>query len=119
MITSMRTLNRFALIVRPAGPFIEWAARVFGEPEAQIRKELTSAEPTIYLLPESKAAYVDDPGVLKAHWRAIFKVELDGWCTDETTWPKSMSEALFRAWFKLELVTVLYDHGKDPLKLEQ
>ena len=117
-MVGMKTLNRFALIVRPAGPFIEWAARAFGEPITQIRRELAEMEPTIYLLPESKAASIDDPGVLKAHWRAIFKEELDGWCTDENTWPKNLSEVLFRAWFKLELVTILYDHGKEPLKLE-
>ena len=115
----MKTLNRFALIVRPASPFIEWAAQASGEPETKIRKELAEMEPTIYLLPESKAANAEDRTLLRAHWRAIFKQELECWCTDESTWPKNLSETLFRAWFNLELVTVLYDHGKEPLRLEE
>jgi len=56
--------------------------------------------------------------VLKAHWRVIFKEELEGWCTDENTWPKSRNEALFRAWFKLELCTIVFDVGKTALKIE-
>jgi hypothetical protein len=75
-------------------------------------------EPSIYLLPESNAADVCDPGVLRAHWRAIFKPELEGWCTDQETWPKNLSEAMIREWFKLELVTMIHDRGKESLKLE-
>lgn len=115
----MKMLNRFALIVRPAGPFIEWAAGAFGEPIAKVKKELAEMESTIYLLPESDAADLEDQAVLKAHWRSIFKEEIEGWCTDEKAWPQNLSEALFRAWFKLELVTVIHDRGKEPLKLEE
>lgn len=115
----MKTLNRFALIVRPAGPYIEWAAKAFGESEANIRRELGDIEPSVYLLPESDAADLDHPSLLKAHWRAIFKEELEGWCTDEKTWPKNRSEALFQAWFKLDLCTLVYDLGKKPLIHEE
>lgn len=114
----MKMLNRFALVVRPGAPYIEWAAKVFGQSVAEVRKEIGEYEPTVYLLPESKAADLSDPGVLKGHWRAIFKEELEGWCTDEEAWPKQRSEALFRAWFKLEFCTVIHDLGRDPLTLE-
>jgi hypothetical protein len=115
----MKMLNRFALIVRPGPPFIEWAAQVFGEPIAEVKKELTDGESGLYLLPESKAADAEDPTVLRAHWRAIFKQELEDWCTDESAWPQNLSEALFRAWFQLDLVTVIHDRGKEPLRLEE
>ena len=114
----MKTLNRFALIVCPSGPYIEWAAKAFGEPEADARRELGDIEPSVYLLPESDAADLDHPTVLKAHWRAIFKEELEGWCKDEKTWPKNRTEALFRAWFTLDLCTLVYDLGKKPIVLE-
>lgn len=105
----MKTLNRFALIVRPASPYIAWAAKVAGESEAEVRKTLEHMEAGIYLLPPSDAPDANHPNLLKAHWRAIFEEELGGWCTDEGTWPKDLSEALFRAWFKLELVTTIHD----------
>ena len=114
----MKTINRFALIVRPAAPYIEWAAKAFGEPESKVRKELNTFEPSVYLLPESTAPDVNHPTVLKSHWRSIFKEELDGWCTDESLWPKQLSEPLFRAWFKLELCTIVYDSAKLPIKHE-
>jgi hypothetical protein len=115
----MRILNRFALIVRPADPYIEWAARAFGEPESKVRQDLWDGEPSVYLLPESDAADLTHPTVLKGNWQAIFKEELEGWCTDETVWPKHRSEALFRAWFRLDFCTIVYDRGKSPLKLEE
>jgi len=70
------------------------------------------------VLPESNAVDTHDPALLKAHWRAIFKEELEAWCTDNGSWSKSRTEALFRAWFKLELCTIVFDVGKAALKLE-
>src|SRR5664279_2092768 len=104
----MKSINRFALIVRPGAPFIEWAAKVFNEPEAQVRREIQGGEPSIYLLPESTAPNADHPTLLKSCWRSIFKEELEGWCTNEDAWPQKRSEALFRAWFKFELCTIVY-----------
>lgn len=114
----MKTLNRFALIVRSGPPFIEWAAGAFGEPVSEVEEELAGIGSSVYLLPESSAADAEDPGLLRAHWRAIFKAELEGWCTDKSTWPKNLSEALFREWFRVELVTLVYDLGKAPLRLD-
>ena len=108
----MKMLNRFALVVRPGAPYIEWAAKVFGQPESEVKAEIDTYEPTVYLLPESKAADLSDPDVLKGHWQTIFKEELEGWSTDEDTWPKPRSEAMFRAWFKLEFCKVIHDLGK-------
>lgn len=114
----MKTLNRFALIVRPGAPFIEWAAKESGEPVSSVRRDFASMEPSIYLLPESGAADTKDPNLLKGHWQVIFKEELAGWSMDEDSWPKQRSEALFRAWFKLELCTIVSDLGKVPMKAE-
>lgn len=115
----MKSLNRFALIVRPAGPFVEWAASVFEEKVEDVRQDLWDAEPSVYLLPESSAADIHHPTFLKAHWRAIFKEELEGWSLEPKSWPSDRTEAMFRAWFRLELATIVYEHGKGPIKLEE
>jgi hypothetical protein len=112
---AMKSVNRFALIVRPAKPFIEWAAKVFDEPLEAVRQEILEGEPGVYLLPESEEVDISEPGILKAYWREIFKEELEGWCTSEEDWPKHRTEALFRNWFDLELSTLVLDAGKKPL----
>lgn len=114
----MKTLNRFALIVRPGEPYIEWAAKAAEEPLEEVRRDLWDVEPSVYLLPESQAADLSHPTFLKAHWRSIFKEELEGWSLDEKTWPRGRSEAMFRAWFRLGLATLVFERGKGPLKLE-
>ncbi len=115
----MKTLNRFALILRPGEAYIEWAAKVAEEPVEEVRQDLWGAEPSVYLLPESKAANIGNPTFLKAHWRAIFKEELEGWSQDEGDWPQGRTEVMFRAWFRLDLATLVFERGKDPIKLEE
>ena len=114
----MKSINRFALIVRPGPPFIEWAAKVFNEPESKVRQEIREGEPSIYLLPESSAADSDDPKILRSFWRSIFKEELDGWCTDESQWPQHRTETLFRAWFSLEFCSIVFDLAKSKIEYE-
>jgi hypothetical protein len=112
----MKMLNRFALVVRPSVPFIEWASGVGGEPMSKVIQDL-GQEPTIYLIPESRACELTDT-VLKPHWRTIFTEALEGWSTDKKVWPKSISLPMFREWFRVDFVTILMDRGKDPLRLE-
>jgi hypothetical protein len=114
----MKTINRFALIVRPADPFIEWAAEVFNEPITKVRKELEAMEPSVYLVPESDAADPEDSQLLKPCWRTIFTQELDGWCTNEASWPQKRSLALFKVWFRLELCTIVSDLDESKIEHE-
>ena len=114
----MRTLNRCALIVQPGEAFITWAAALSGESEAAVRTELLGSEPSVYLLPESDAADLADPQVLRGSWQGIFKAELYAWCTDQSTWPKHRTEAQFRAWFQLAYASLVYELGSEPLKLD-
>ena len=39
----------------------------------------------------------------------IFETELDGWCTDETLWPKNRSFKTFRNWFSFEFHSLVED----------
>jgi hypothetical protein len=114
----MKSINRFALIVRPASPYIEWAAKAFGEPESKVRREINELEASIYLLNESSAPDADHPALLKGQWKTIFDEELESWCTEEDLWPKHRTEALFRAWFKLELCTLVFDCGSGSIEHE-
>ena len=97
-------INRSAVIVRPKDPYIEWAKNLDDSgilPESQ-------GERTVYLIPE----YEDDVeamSVLGACYDFVFQAELEGWCTDESTWPKNRTFKMFREWFNFEFHSVVED----------
>ncbi|MEP0548922.1 MAG: hypothetical protein ABJF88_18450 [Rhodothermales bacterium] len=103
-------LNRGALIVRPAQPYLDWAASlddsgILPDPHDEV---------TIYLVPE----YEDDleaDKVLKRVYAEVFERELFGWCTDESLWPKRRTLALFKAWFTVEMHSIVEDLSNAPL----
>lgn len=103
-------LNRSALIVRPAEPYIKWATSLNDSglaPDA-------IGEQTIYLLPEwddQKEA----ERLLKRVWAEVFARELQNWYTDESTWPKKRTLKMFKEWFKIEMHSMVEDLCDDPL----
>jgi len=104
-------LNRGALIVRPADPYIEWARAVFDDDMAPSE----DGERTVYLVPDDDA----DRGldwVLKQVWGEVFERELEGWCTDEARWPKNRTLAMFKRWFQVEYHSVIEDLCGWPLQ---
>ena len=81
----METINRSAIVVMPAQPFLDWLHRV--DPTST---ELTLAdlrrEPTIYLLPECEN---EDAAreCLRDVCTEIFEEQLAGWYRVPSAWP--------------------------------
>jgi hypothetical protein len=97
-------LNRGVVIVRPKQPYLDWAA---GLDDSGIVPD-PNGEQTVYLVP----SYEDDHAaweVLQDVHTAIFENELHGWHTDEAAWPRGRDFAMFKAWFKVELHSVVED----------
>lgn len=97
-------LNRSSVIVRPRQPYLDWASQL---DDSGIIPELDD-ECTIYLIPE----YGDDVQAMETLSKCfdiIFETELDGWCTDETLWPKNRSFKTFRNWFSFEFHSLVED----------
>jgi hypothetical protein len=97
-------LNRSALIVRPAKPFIDWAA---GLDDSGILPT-SEGEKTVYLVP----SFEDDQEaekVLKVAFPHIFESELYGWHTDASAWPAKRTLSMFKKWFTVELHSVVED----------
>jgi hypothetical protein len=72
-------------------------------------------EQTVYLIPE----FEDDDAyeeLLASIYPEIFERELDGWCTDESTWPKARNLAMFKAWFTIECHSMIEDLCLEPLE---
>lgn len=97
-------LNRAALIIRPAKPFLDWAA---GLDDSGIVPDAED-EQTVYLVP---AYETDDEQqqVLRLVFAEVFERELFGWHTDEAAWPKRRTLAMFRQWFTIQMHSVIED----------
>jgi len=104
-------LNRSAVVIRPAQPFIDWVAAHSG-PEALPSAE---GEQTVYLIPEYEDD-VDALDLLAQGFDVIFEMELHSWYTDESVWPKHRSFAMFREWFIIEFHSVVEDLCGFPLE---
>jgi hypothetical protein len=103
-------LNRSAVVVRPAQPFIDWVAGLEGPTVLPSETD----EPTVYLVfPFDDAA--QGLAVLEKVYPRLFESELYGWHTDARAWPKRRTFAMFRQWFRFELLAVLEDACKGAI----
>lgn len=104
-------INRSAVLVRPAQPFIDWALTLDDSGLAPA----TSGEAALYLIPE----YQDEVEALELLAEAfdiIFDCELEGWHTDESAWPRNRTFAMFRDWFTFEFHSLVEDLCGYPLE---
>ena len=107
-------INRSVLVVRPAEPFVRWAAAVGGEPVGQTRKALAE-DHTAYLIARQDSLEVEE-AVLEAVYAEIFERELLSWHLDKTRWPAPRTLALFRQWFELTLCGLVVDLWETPIE---
>jgi hypothetical protein len=104
-------LNRAALIVRPAKPYLDWAAGLddSGLPPSP------DDEQTVYLVPE----FEDDEereAVLEMVWAELFERELFDWHINADDWPQNRTLAMFREWFRIEMHSIVEDMVDGPLE---
>ncbi len=73
-------------------------------------------ERTVYLISDTAG---DSPATfhrwLKRNYSALFEMELEGWYTDPTLWPKNRTFKLFQEWFEPEYHTILFDTVGDEI----
>ncbi len=104
-------LNRAALIVRPAEPYLAWARSL---DDSGVTPD-PATEQTVYLIPEFDS--LEEAGsLLPAIFVEVFERELFGWHTDEHQWPKDRSFGTFKKWFSIDMHTVVEDLCADPLE---
>jgi len=103
-------INRGAVIIRPSQPYLDWATNL---DDSNISPQAID-EKTVYLI----SNYEDDIEaweILSSVYERIFKNELLGWNTDETTWPKQRSLTMFKDWFNIELHSIVEDLCDDDI----
>ena len=105
----MRLVNRGVLIIKPKQPFVDWANSL-PDPVRVTVEELSKDCTAILVLD------VDDAeAYLRRIYRSIFEMELDGWHSDESCWPKKRDYRTFRAWFDVEFHSMVFDASDSAL----
>ncbi len=111
---NLPTINRNILVAIPTEIFLEWAKKNPDDDMALNMDDLT-ADSTAYLIPEQEA---DAESWLKRNFETIFEIELDGWCTDPSLWPKDRSMKTFKEFFRVYFCSSVIDLGDGPIYRE-
>jgi len=115
----MRVINRTAVSVTGADPYIQWTQKTDGDAD---KGALTvrRAKPygAAFLLPEFELEedvqeWVED----NAAW--IFEVQLAAWTEDASLWPATRDLATFRQWFRIDVHSVVIDVPDDDIEGEE
>jgi hypothetical protein len=113
----MDTINRSAIVVRPAQRFLDWLHRV-DQTSAHLMLEDLQREPTIYLVPECDS---EEQALeyLGETIRDIFEQQLDGWYRVPEVWPATRDLTTFKSWFEVTFHSIIVDLSDDVLEHEE
>ncbi len=114
----MREINCSVAILKPRQPLLDWLLQLPDGGEEKFTLEELRQDCTVLLVPEADD---DEPHLrlIRSRCKEIFEAELESWCTDETLWPSKRDFKTFRAWFDIEihsLVVDMSDSGGDREK---
>jgi hypothetical protein len=108
----MDSINRSAVIVTPAQPFLDWLHRA-DPTSAELSLADLRQEPTIYLLPEYDTE-AEAREYMRAYCSKIFEEQLDGWYCEPSAWPVDRTFDTFIRWFEYSFHSVLFDLCDNP-----
>lgn len=105
----MELINRYAVVVRPAQPMIDWVRQVDidmgNEPLAD---EAIRSNTNVYLIPEFEPP-ADAEKYLRKRVKGIFEEELAGWYTVPDLWPKQRGWKTFCKWMEWDVHEMVWD----------
>ena len=113
----MNTINRSAVVVIPAQPFLDWLHEA-DPTSAHLTLSDLRDEPTIYLLPEYDTAE-EAHQHLQSRCKEIFEEQLEGWFRVPTAWPTDRTFKAFKRWFEYHFHSVLIDLCEHPIIWEE
>ena len=67
------------------------------------------ADAIAYLVPMGEGDAVEAKAFVCAHYGRFFAQELANWTTDTNLWPTERSLVLFRRWFDIEILDMVFD----------
>ena len=113
----MESINRQVMVIKPKHPYVKWINSLPDMDDDPCIIDSMNDDCTAILLP-----HFDDRSAslkfLKKIYKQLFEIELEGWSTDENTWPKKRSFSLFCEWFQLEFHSEVLDFGAGPICID-
>ena len=115
----MRVVNRTAVTLVGAQPYIDWTRHT----DADANKgalTVARAKPygTAFLLPELELEEdVQEWVEENASW--LFEFQLSSWTDDEAAWPKTRDLKTFRDWFRVDIHSLVVDVADDDIEGEE
>jgi hypothetical protein len=103
----MNTINRSAVVVTPAQPFLDWLHRV-DTSSADLTLDDLRLDPSIYLLAEWES---DEDALQKSAAMSgeIFAEQLNSWHRVESVWPQNRDVDTFLRWFDCSFHSMVFD----------
>jgi hypothetical protein len=126
----MRLLNRTAITVVAAQPYIDWtrirdsafrrssSVDAGARPNASLSVARTSSYGSAFLLPEF-ALEEELQEWLEDNYAWIFEFQLAAWTDDESTWPVERDLKMFRKWFRIDIHSAVVDVADDDIEGEE
>ena len=113
----MKTINRNAVMVRPKQPFLDWIRSLPGQ-AIPISLDSLRTDCDVYLLPEVKDSE-QAMRYLQRQCAEVFKNQLEGWDTEESSWPTNLNWRTFKRWFDIEVHSIVVDLSDEPIEEEE
>jgi hypothetical protein len=115
----MRIVNRTAVTVVGAEPYLEWtSARDADFASGPVRVAKTKSYGSAYLLPEFDAEE-DILEWVEENFSWLFEFQLSAWTEDEAAWPQDRTLQMFREWFRVDIHSTVVDIGDDEIEGEE
>ena len=115
----MRVVNRTAVTIIGAQPYIVWMRATDADfNKGAITVQAAKAYGAAFLLPEfeleeSLQEWVEE----NATW--LFEFQLAAWTDNESSWPSARDLKTFRAWFRIDVHSVVVDVADDDIEGEE
>ena len=115
----MRVINRTAITIVGAQPYVEWARTTDADSnKGMLTVVRAKAYGSAFLLPEFELEedlqeWVEE----NANW--LFEFQLAAWTEDETVWPATRDVRTFREWFRIDVHSVVVDVADDEIEGEE
>lgn len=115
----MRVINRTAVTVTGAKPYIDWTMETGSDAhKGVVTVPRAKAYGAAFLLPEfdleeDVQEWVEDNAT------ALFEFQLEAWTADESAWPATRDLKTFRAWFNIDVHSIVVDVADDDIEGEE
>jgi len=115
----MRVINRTAITVVGAQPYVDWTRQHDADTDKGMLT-VARARPygSAFLLPELELEE-DLQEWLEENASWIFEFQLSAWTDDETSWPAKRDLRTFRDWFRVDIHSVVVDVAEDEIEGEE